>query len=642
MGPEDTIMVIRLFGHEWVREFEMKCFLHIVRTAHACVQHGLWILIITGLATGLVACGGGCSTCSASTAPEVAGSDNSHAVSEAAPVTLHAMVLASVGSAKPSRQEATRFLTQATFGPSPADVAHLMDVGYEAWLNEQFDTPAASLSHVAAWDISDTATMAAFPGQRASRGAVISSFWREALTGNDQLRQRMAFALSEIFVVSLLDSCGDGAYSRGMADYLDMLDRQAFGNFRQLLESVALHPVMGCYLSHMKNQAEDLGSGRVPDENFAREIMQLFSIGLHELNPDGTPRLDALHQPIETYTAADISGLAKVFTGWSWYCSTGLTPSCFYSNASQRDQYVTPMRAYARYHSTSEKRFLKTVIPSSWLSTPEDDLALALDALSQHANVGPFIGKQLIQRFVTSNPSPVYVGRVASAFRASGGSLKSTIGAVLLDPEARNATSILRNDFGKVREPILRLSALLRSVGARSDSGMYLLADIDGPLGQSPMSSPSVFNFFRPGYVSPGTRSAASGLLAPEMQQANETTVAGYVNFMTAFMWSGAGMAGFDNKAHRLDVQLAATLDASHPLLTLANNPAALVEEINQRLMYGTMPTDLRTDIAAAINTLDFRAQPTPTAEQVTNTQRYRLWSALLLTMASPDFLTQR
>ncbi|MES2088891.1 MAG: DUF1800 family protein [Pseudomonadota bacterium] len=217
-----------------------------------------------------------------------------------------------------TRQAATRFLTQATFGPTQAEVDHVMAVGYQAWLDEQFAMPMDTTSHVAAWDAANAAIMAVDAGQRASSGEVASTFWRQAVTGRDQLRQRVAFALSEIFVVSVADSCGGNAYSRGAASYLDMLGRRSFGKFRELLESVTLHPVMGCYLSHLQNQKENVDTGRVPDENFAREVMQLFSIGLLELNVDGSLRLDAKLQPQETYTAADVAGLAKVFTGWSW------------------------------------------------------------------------------------------------------------------------------------------------------------------------------------------------------------------------------------------------------------------------------------------------------------------------------------
>lgn len=588
------------------------------------------------LAALLSACGGGCGSCSATT--------TSQDLSASADTPLVQLAAVNLQRA-PNRQEATRFLTQATFGPTPDDVAHLMAAGYEAWLDEQFAMPMASVSHVAAWDAANKAIMAVDAGQRASSGEVTSTFWRQAIAGPDQLRQRVVFALSEIFVVSVADSCGGNAFSRGAADYLDMLGRQAFGNYRSLIESVALHPVMGCYLSHMKNLPADVSTGRVPDENFARELMQLFSIGLYELNADGSLKTDALQQPIETYGPSDIAGLAKVFTGWSWWCNTGLTPACFNSAPSVPAQYVTPMRGYGLFHDTSEKRFLNTVIPGSWFATPESSLKSALDGLSSHPNVGPFIGKQLIQRLVTSNPSPAYVARVAAAYTASQGSLKAMLKAILLDTEARSASTLQNDRFGKLREPLLKLSAVMRAVGTRSESGLYLItttADPGQSLGQSAMASPSVFNFFRPAYMHPGSFSAQAKLATPELQIANETSAAGYVNAMTGFMWSGTGRHGFDNKAAKADVQLKANVDAADTFLGMADAPASFVEEINQRLMYGTMPQALKDDIVQAIGSIDYRAKPVATADQITATRRARLWSALLLTAVSPEFQVQR
>ncbi|MBI5924576.1 MAG: DUF1800 domain-containing protein [Aquabacterium sp.] len=596
------------------------------------MAHGL-CLVMVGLL--LSACGGGCPSCSASPT-HADGSATSQAFIQAA---------ATSGQGELSRQEATRFLTQASFGPTPEEVSHLMSVGIPAWLDEQFDMPLSTMSHVQAWDLSDHAIKQARPGQRASSGEVVGSFMRQALTSKDQLRQRVAFALSEIFVVSIKDSCGDNAYSRGVAGYLDMLGRHAFGSFRDLLASVSLNPVMGCYLSHMKNRGENASSGRVPDENYAREIMQLFSIGLYQLNKDGSLKTDAAGQPIETYGPADITGLAKVFTGWSWWCPQGLTPTCFSSDPSLPQQYVTDMRGYALYHSRSEKRFLGTVIGASLFSSPQSDLDVALDVLSAHPNVGPFIGKQLIQRLITSNPSPAYVQRVAQAFDRSGGSLRAMVRAVYLDPEARNLSALSSNSFGKVREPILRFTALARAIGVRSDSGMFLVTSLEDPgtsLGQSPMASSSVFNFFRPAYVMPGSRMARAGLLTPELQISTETSAAGYINFLTSFMWGGLGSSGYGGAGPRQDIQLLANADPQHPLSRLTDRPAELVEELNQLLMYGTMPQELAQELREAVTSVEFRVSSPPTTEQIARTRQHRLWTALLLTAASPEYQVQR
>ncbi|RZL02110.1 MAG: DUF1800 domain-containing protein [Rubrivivax sp.] len=601
----------------------------------------LTALVLSAVA--MVACGGGGDSCGACGTSAIAANANTSEMSANAWTVQPAPTLGS--TAHPTRQEATRFLTQATFGPTQDEVHHVMAVGYQAWLAEQFAMPMSGTSHTAAWDAANKAIMAIDAGQRASSGEVSGSFWRQAVTSSDQLRQRVAFALSEIFVVSTTDSCGGNGYSRGAAGYLDMLGRQAFGSYRELLRAVSLHPVMGCYLTYFQNQKEDLGTGRLPDENFAREVMQLFSIGLYQLKQDGSVKLDANQAPLEAYTASDVSGLAKVFTGWSLSCAEGLTASCFFANPSWPEQFVSDMRGFAPYHSTGEKRFLGALVSASSQASPEADLNVALDTLAAHPNVGPFIGKQLIQRLVTSNPSPAYVARAASAFSASGGSLRAMVSAILLDPEARDMNAVNSKTFGKVREPILRFSALLRAFDAKSDSGMFLITTTSDPgdsLGQSALSSPSVFNFFRPGYVKPGSLSAASQLVSPELQIATETSAAGYVNFMTRFIWAGEGRHGLDNLAKRADVQLDYNVNPGSPWLAMADQPATLVEELNQRLMYGTMPAALKTEILQAVTALDFRAPVTPTAVQVRDTRQKRLWSAVLLTVASPDYQVQK
>lgn len=536
-----------------------------------------------------------------------------------------------------TRQQATRFLTQATFGPSTQDVQHLRSIGYNAWISEQMAMPMSKTSHVTQWDAADLQLQAKTSSLRASSGETTSSFWLQSLSGPDQLRQRVAFALSEIFVVSMRDSCGDNAYSRGVADYLDMLGRHAFDSYRSLIEVVSLHPIMGCYLSHMKNQPADLRTGRVPDENFARELMQLFSIGLYELNADGSLKLDASLNPIETYGPADISGLAAVFTGWSWYCPQGLTDACFFSDPGTPSQYTGRMAGYPRHHSSDTKTFLGTTIESSIFATPQGSLSVALDRVADHANVGPFLGRQLIQRLITSNPSPAYVGRVSQAFSSSGGNLGVMVRAILLDPEARDDSQVSSLRFGKVREPILRFTATLRAVGAHSDSGFYQLtntADEGQSLGQSPLAAPSVFNFFRPGYMSPSSLSAQAGLITPELQIANETTAAGYVNFMAGTIHHGIGRSGFDNRAPRPDIQLDFNTNDQHSLLALADNPATLVEELNQRLMYGTMPPSLIKKIRDTVAPIS--------GSDPLQTRRERVRAALLLTVASPDFEVQR
>ncbi len=362
------------------------------------------------------------------------------------------------------------------------------------------------------------------------------SFWQQALAAPDQLRQRVKFALSQILVVSA-ENGTIASLADSHASYVDLLGEHAFGNYRQLLEAVATHPAMGIYLSHLRNRKGDPVTGRVPDENFAREVMQLFSIGLLELNQDGTPRL-VNGAPVETYTNADTSGIARVFTGWSWAAPT-TTDQAFNGSttATYPDRNVRPMQPYPQFHETGAKTFLGVTIPPN--TSAQASMKIAMDTLFNHPNLCPFIGRQLVQRLVTSNPSPAYVGRVAAACANNGsgvrGDMKAIIRAILLDAEARDAAKITDPQWGKVREPVLRLSNWARCFNATSASGNWTIRGLDSPstsLGQQPLRPPSVFNFYRPGYTPPNTAIATAGLVAPEFQIVGETSVVGYVNFM--------------------------------------------------------------------------------------------------------------
>ena len=535
-----------------------------------------------------------------------------------------------------SREQAARFLTQATFGPTEADVDRVMAVGYGAWIDEQLAKPASS--HRANWDAANVAIKAANSGSSAGQDQVLESFWKQAVNGEDQLRQRMAYALSQIFVISMQDgSVGDNP--RAVAAWLDMLGDKGLGSYRELLENVSRHPLMGMYLSHMRNQKADPKTGRVPDENYAREVMQLFSIGLVALNADGTVRSDG-SKPLETYGPADIAGLAKVFTGWSWACPDWPDNNCFFwgsvSGNSDPDRSFKSMLGYPQYHSTEEKSFLGTTIPAQSLSDPQASLRVALDALAAHPNVGPFIGKQLIQRLVTSNPSPQYVAAVAAAFTGSGGDMKAMLRAVLMHPEARRTS----DSTGKLREPVLKLSAFLRAFGYTSDSGAYRVGNTDSTgtaLGQTPMRSPSVFNFYRPGYVPPGTEAAAAALAVPEMQIAHETTAAGYVNYMRDNIAQGVGQ--WNSSTSRRDLQADFSAEVA-----LAEQPDALVERINAKLLLGTMPADLKAEIRGAIDKMAIPALKSNASnqKQVDDAKRARVNAAIFLAVISPEFQVQK
>jgi uncharacterized protein (DUF1800 family) len=535
-----------------------------------------------------------------------------------------------------SREQAARFLTQATFGPTEAEVDRLMAIGYAAWIDEQLGKPAGS--HRAYWEAADATLKATNAGSGAGQDQVLESFWKQALGGEDQLRQRMAYALSQIFVISMQDgSVGDNP--RAVAAWLDMLGDKGLGKYRDLLESVSRHPLMGMYLSHMRNQKADPKTGRVPDENYAREVMQLFSIGLVALNPDGTVRTDG-GKPLETYGPADIAGLAKVFTGWSWSCPDWPDNNCFFSGSvggnADPERSFKPMLGYPQYHAAEEKRFLGTVVPAQSQSDPQASLKVALDVLAAHPNVGPFIGRQLIQRLVTSNPSPQYVAAVASAFNGSGGDMKAMLRAVLMHPEARRTSPA----DGKLREPVLKLSAFLRAFDFRSDSGSYRVGNTDSAgssLGQTPLRSLSVFNFYRPGYVPPGTEAAAGGLAVPEMQIAHETTAAGYVNFMRDNISQGVGQ--WNSGTSRRDLQADFSAEAA-----LADQPAALVERINLKLLLGAMPAELKAEIQGAVEKMAIPALKADASnqKQVNDAKRARVNAAIFLAVISPEFQVQK
>jgi len=573
---------------------------------------------------GLTACGGG-----KSSVP-----DASSAATTDLPAWASHRVAA---SARPQTdEEASRFLAQASFGASRRDIAELREVGYTQWIDTQLKMKS-SVQH--AW-LAQARTTEGVPHQ------FNHTFWQHALSGPDQLRLRMAFALSQIFVVSFASTCG-APTAAATPSYFDLLLEHGTDRYETLLAQVTMHPVMGCYLSHQRSQKGNPETGQVPDENFARELLQLFSIGLVQLKMDGT-LLNPM-QPTETYTPADVSELARVFTGYSWTCRDGSwsEEACFrYWGGAPRtgfaDPWTEPMRNYGFMHDSGSKSFLGSTIPAGLDARTEFERTLAL--IAAHPNVAPFISRQLIQRFVTSNPSSAYVERVAMAFVASRGHLGETVKAILLDLEARQPPATTDRHAGKVKEPILRLSALLRGMDAASDSGRYLIgatSEASYGLNQGPLNAPSVFNFYRPGYVPPNSATAAAQLVAPEMQVVHESSLAGYANFVRDVIWAGAGDAGYHQAASRRDVQMAFNRSDNDPWLLLADRPFDLVDEMARILTWGQLSDATRTDIATSIATIDFRGSPA-TPQQTLDTRRQRVWSALLLLSLSPEFLIQR
>lgn len=409
-----------------------------------------------------------------------------------------------------AEHDAARLLAQATFGPSISTIEEVIDIGGPAaWIDDQLGKPIGY--HLPVLQNN---------GGGAGRSARYDAFWQQALYADDQLRQRVAFALSEILVVS--DVPDVFAYhSTLLTSYYDLLMQHGLGNFRDLLEAVTLSPAMGIFLSMMGNEKPDPATGQRADENYAREIMQLFSIGLEQLNNNGTVRTDANGQPLPTYQQTDVENLARTLTGWSWDLPHWQPGS--YPGLSQEEGH---MIAFPAYHDTDSKQFLNTTVPAG--QTPEQDLDMALNTLFNHPNVGPFIAKQLIQRLVTSNPSPAYVGRVASVFNGNSqggqnerGDLGAVVKAILMDREARDADIAADNNYGKLREPLLRFSHLLRAFEVQDPvtvhAGYYVAP-------HAPLTANSVFNFFSPSF-SPAGPIKDAGLVAPEFQINSESRI---------------------------------------------------------------------------------------------------------------------
>jgi uncharacterized protein (DUF1800 family) len=526
---------------------------------------------------------------------------------------------------------ASRFLSQATFGARMADIDALAASSPAAWLDAQFAKPQTlHLPQTSAYLSTLT------PDLRRGQTGFVWSMWRNFSSADDQLRQRMAFALSEMMVISLSNSDLSFGQPYGAANYLDKLGANAFGNFRTLLQDVTYSPMMGIYLTHIRNRKENPTTGSVPDENYAREIMQLMTIGLYQLNIDGTQKLDGADKPIDTYSNADISGLAKVFTGLSW-AGPDTSDSRFRGGggtADIPDHQITPMQAYNQFHSISQKQFLGVTIPATTVADTNADIKIALDTLFDHPNVGPFFGKQLIQRLVTANPSREYVSRVATAFNNNGagvrGDMKAVIRAVLLDPEARNPGTT--NTSGKLREPVIRFVHWMRAFNTRSQNGQYLFGTTSDPstaLAQSPMSAPSVFNFFRPGFIPPNSKIGAQGLVSPEAQITSETSVAGYLNFMRSTVERGVGTTQTNGTR---DIIPDYTQE-----IALANDADRLIDRVSLLLTAGGMSASTRAQIRTAVNSVTIRAAATDAETD----RRNRVYLAIYLTMASPDYILQ-
>ncbi|KAF7778251.1 hypothetical protein PMAN_a3075 [Pseudoalteromonas marina] len=466
---------------------------------------------------------------------------------------------------------AARLLHQGSMGPTLVEIQNAQGQSELQWLDAQLALPINYHRDYMVFTNDDE------DFRYISR---IDAWWKAVMQSDDQLRQRVAFALSEILVVSDLNN-DLRSQPEGMVTYYDLLLTHAFGNFRDLLEAVTLSPIMGTYLSHLGNEKADDALNIRPDENYAREVMQLFTIGLDELNQDGTAKLDANGNTIATYGQAEIEGFARVFTGWTFAGSETF-------KRKSRD-YVAPMQAFEEYHSQKQKMLLNgDIIPQGYGA--QESLQLALDNLFNHQNVAPFISKQLIQRLITSNPTPQYVERIASVFNDNGegvrGDLAAVVKAIYLDDEARHYGSVLSYQ-GKIKEPLLKTVQFWRNLNARSPEGYYKTWNLVDRYGQGPMQSSSVFNFFRPDYQPAQLRT--NSLVAPELQIAGDATIIGTMNEHFAdLVWSTAE-AHTDLNPSGIYVYIINDMN------TLQNNGVNyLLDQYNVLYFAGSMSSDTR------------------------------------------------
>ncbi|MFM2275006.1 MAG: hypothetical protein RL211_878 [Pseudomonadota bacterium] len=575
-------------------------------------------------AAALTACGGGAS------AGDEAGVSND-------PVAGRTVVLSAGTTLFPTAvtdEEAARFLLQAQFSASDAEIASVRSLGFKIWLERQMAMPGPT-----GWDwlnnkgYADVTNPAKYYDNSYPADYMI---WSQLMTAPDAMRKRVALALSEFFVVSV-NSLDLSWRSHAIAHYWDLLNTHAFGNYRDLLEAITLNPAMGHFLNTKGNQREN-SAGRQPDENFAREVMQLFSLGLNLLNIDGTVQtVGGVSQ--NSYTESDVSNLARIFTGYDVDMRQNTNTNLGGRNIPNTTYVRLPMRMIVSRHSVLAVTFLGTTIPqraSSTTGNATEDVAkaalkTALDTIFNHPNVGPFFCKQMIQRLVTSNPSPAYVARVATVFNNNGsgvrGDLAYVFAAILMDDEARGPTGLSSPEYGKLREPIVRLAQWGRTFGITSTNGGWQIPDQSQAgtnLGQSPLRSPSVFNFFRPGYV-PSSTTLTAGVVVPEFQLLNESSTGGYLNFIMSTISAGIG----PNNPRDMRAGYAAEL-------ALVTDATALVQRVCLLLSAGQVSAANQLAIVNALNN-------TPvTAASSSSTKLNRVYAAVLMVMACAQYLIQK
>jgi uncharacterized protein (DUF1800 family) len=500
--------------------------------------------------------------------------------------------------------DAFRLVEQTTFGPQLIDIELARNIGPESWINDQMQLPATLLSD----------TLRELDNERWNE--YVNAWWRQIIQSDDQLRQRVAFALSEILVVSAHDGLSSEQF--GLSGYYDILIQNAFGNYRDIMGEITLNPVMGEYLSMKGNRKPNDAENIQPDENFARELLQLFSVGLEMLNQDGTPKLDEGGVPLPTYNQDTIQNFARVFTGWH------------FANAEdfrwpQNKDYLSPMTAWQEYHDTDSKTlFQNEELPAG--QTAEQDLNAALDNVFNHPNVGPFISKQLIQRLVTSNPSQEYVYDVASVFNrnVSGerGSLGSVIKAILMHREARSGHLDSPETFGKIREPLLRLSHLWRAFEPEAIHFDFNYGWVKNELSQSPLNSSSVFNFFRPDFSQPGEISSR-GMNSPEFQILDESSIITITSrLLASTIWAHNQKDDINDREIAIDISDEVAMEADTDVL---------LDHLNLLLLGGRMTDGLRAEVITLMDERDYQGA-----------DAQRVVEAIYLIASSPEAAIQQ
>jgi len=537
----------------------------------------------------------------------------------------------------PNLNAAARFLSQATLGYNQAEIENVTVVGIEDWVEAQLNIPIPFFLMPKSKEYHQFAiTESGNPDQGSNARMWDYSWWQYHMTSDDYLRQRVALALSEIVVIS--DKSGFGNNPYALSDYYDILLKNALGNYRDILQEITYHASMGVYLTFLNNPKTDEEENQFPDENYAREIMQLFTIGLNQLNNDGTVILDSVGLPVPTYDNIDILEFSKIFTGLTWGDRDQ------WGRSALRDtSYIPEMVMWNEYHEPGVKYLLNDfIVPDRNPVDGDADITDALDNLFNHQNVGPFIGKLLIQRMVTSNPPPEYVDRVAQAFNDNGsgvrGDMKAVAKAILLDPIAMACSSGDDPTFGKLREPFIRYFQLNKAFNASTTSGNYR-NDMDyiyRYVQQKPLTSPSVFNFFQYDYQPIGPIEEAD-LFAPEFQITNAQSISGWINALYRFVVNENVADEYDlyggeeNETYDDEVS---TLDLSTELLyTSDENLHILVDRLNLILAQGRLSQQTVDTIVDAIKNFE---------QEDEDDLELRAKLAIYLTMTAPEYLINR